>query len=193
MKITKTFTPINQKDWRKWLEKNHNREREVWLVYFKSEDEKKGIDYETSVEKALCFGWIDSIVQKIDEEKYARKFNPRRMDSQWSETNKRRAAKVIAEGRMTEAGMAKVTFDAKKVDISKAKLKKSLPPLEIPEKIQQALKSYPKVWDVFQKLAPSHKRNYILWLMDAKKPETFEKRLNLTIEELKAGKPTSMH
>jgi len=193
MKITKTFTPKNQEDWRGWLEKNHDREGEVWVVYFKSASGKKGIDYETSVEEALCFGWIDSIIQKIDEEKYARKFNPRRMDSKWSETNKRRVAKVMAEGRMTEAGMAKVTFDAGKVELSKPKEKPSKPPLEIPEKIEQALKPHPKVWDAFQKLPPSHKRNYILWLMDAKKPETFEKRLNLTIEELKAGKPTSMH
>lgn len=65
--------------------------------------------------------------------------------------------------------------------------------MEIPEKIRQALKSYPKIWEAFQKLPPSHKRNYILWLMDAKKPETFEKRLNMTIKELKMGKPTSMH
>ena len=193
MQITKSFNPKNSKDWRKWLEKNHDREGEVWLVYFKSASGKSNIDYETSVEEALCFGWIDSIIQKIDEEKYARKFNPRRMDSQWSETNKRRVAKVIAEGRMTEAGMAKVTFDAKKVDISKPKPKKSKSPLEIPEKIQQALKTHPKAWDDFQKLPPSHKRNYILWLMDAKKPETFERRLNLMIKDLKAGKPSSMH
>lgn len=193
MKLTKTFTPKNTQDWRRWLEKNHDREQEVWLVYFKPASGKSNLDYETSVEEALCFGWIDSIIQKIDEGKYARKFNPRRMDSQWSETNKRRVAKVIAEGHMTEAGMAKVTFDVKKVDISRPKLKQSRPPLAIPEKIQQALKPYPKIWEVFQKLPPSHQRNYILWLMDAKKPETFEKRLNMTIEELKAGRPTSMH
>ena len=87
-------------------------------MYFKSTSGETGINYETSVEAALCFGWIDSIIQKIDEEKYARKFNPRRMDSQWSETNKRRVEKVIAEGRMTQAGMAKVTFDVKQVDIT---------------------------------------------------------------------------
>ena len=193
MKLTKTFTPKNAQDWRKWLEKNHEREQEVWVVYFKSAGGKKGIDYETSVEEALCFGWIDTIIQKIDEEKYARKFNPRRMDSQWSETNKRRVAKVIAEGRMTDAGMAKVTFDVKQVDLARSKAKQSKPPMEIPEKVRQTLKSHPKVWEAFQKLPPSHKRNYILWLMDAKKPETFEKRLNMTIKELKAGKPTSMH
>lgn len=94
---------------------------------------------------------------------------------------------------MTKAGMVKVTFDAKKVDLEKPKPKKSRPPLEIPQKIQQALKPYPNVWDVFEKLSPSHKRNYIGWLMDAKKHETFERRLKLVIEDLKAGKPGSMH
>lgn len=112
MKITKSFTPRDQKDWRRWLAKNHNRKQEVWLVYFKPASGRSNIDYETSVEEALCFGWIDSIIQSIDEEKYARKFNPRRSESRWSETNKRRALKVIREGRMTEAGQAKVTFDA---------------------------------------------------------------------------------
>lgn len=193
MKITKTFTPKNANDWRKWLEKNHDREGEVWVVYFKSASGKTGIDYETSVEEALCFGWIDSIIQKIDEEKYARKFNPRRMDSQWSETNKRRVVKLISEGRMTEAGLAKITIDVKKVDLTKPKPQRSKRPLGIPLKIKRALKPYPNVWDALQKLPPSHQHNYILWLMNAKKPETFEKRLNRTIEELKAGKPTSMH
>src|SRR5687768_1594951 len=100
MKITKSFTPSNLADWSNWLTKNHNREQEVWLVYFKPTSGKMNIDYESSVEEALCFGWIDSIIQKIDEEKYARKFNPRRLESKWSETNKRRAVKVIREGRM---------------------------------------------------------------------------------------------
>jgi uncharacterized protein YdeI (YjbR/CyaY-like superfamily) len=191
MKISKSFTPSKLEDWRKWLEKNHNHEQEIWLVYFKPASGKVNIDYESSVEEALCFGWIDSIIQKIDDEKYARKFNPRRLESKWSETNKRRVKKIILEGRMTEAGMAKVTFDMKEVDANKPKAQR--PHMDIPEKIEKALKSQPKVWDAFQKIPPSHKRNYILWLSDAKKPETFERRLNLLIEEVTAGKPTSMH
>ncbi|HLE90268.1 MAG TPA: hypothetical protein VI753_03890, partial [Anaerolineales bacterium] len=99
MEITKSFTPSNLADWRNWLTKNHDREREVWLVYFKAASGTTNIDYESSVEETLCFGWIDSIIQKIDEVKYARKFNPRRMGSKWSETNKRRIVKVIREGR----------------------------------------------------------------------------------------------
>jgi len=121
MKITKSFTPASVADWRNWLAQNHDREQEVWLVYLKN---STNIDYEVSVEEALCFGWIDSIIQKINEERYARKFNPRRMGSKWSETNKRRVVKVIREGRMTEAGMAKVTFNVSEVDASKPKPKR---------------------------------------------------------------------
>jgi uncharacterized protein YdeI (YjbR/CyaY-like superfamily) len=119
MKITTSFTPANAADWRNWLTQNHDREQEVWLVYLKSARGKTNIDYESSVEEALCVAghlhWrqcgVDSIIQKIDEETYARKFNPRRMNSKWSETNKRRVVKVIREGRMAEAGIAKVMFD----------------------------------------------------------------------------------
>jgi uncharacterized protein YdeI (YjbR/CyaY-like superfamily) len=191
MKITKSFTPSNLIDWRNWLAQNHDREQEVWLVYFKAKRDKTNIDYESSVEEGLCFGWVDSIIQKIDEETYARKFNPRRMDRKWSETNKRRVIKVIHEGRMTEAGMAKVTFDVSEVDTGKPKPKR--PAVQMPEKMEKALKSRPGLWEAFQKVAPSYRRNYVLWLSDAKKPETFERRLQILIEEVMAGKPTSMH
>jgi uncharacterized protein YdeI (YjbR/CyaY-like superfamily) len=191
VRISNSFTPTDQDDWRKWLEKNHDHEKEVWLVYFRPLSGRTNIDYEASVEEALCFGWIDSIIQKMDEEKYARKFNPRRLDSKWSESNKRRVVKLIREGRMTEAGMSRVTFDIKQVNDDRPKPKH--PPVEMPGKIEKALKSRPKLWEAFQKILPSHKRNYILWLSDAKKPETFERRLKLLVEEVMAGKPTSMH
>ena len=191
MKISKSFTPANLAEWRNWLVQNHNREQEVWLVYFKPGSGRTTIDYESSVEEALCFGWIDSIIQRIDEHRYARKFNPRRMDSKWSETNKRRVLKVLREGRMTESGMAKVTFDVNTVDISKPKTKR--PPVKMPENIETALKSRPGLWQAFQNISPTYQRNYILWLSDAKKPETFERRLRMLIDEVMAGKPTSMH
>jgi uncharacterized protein YdeI (YjbR/CyaY-like superfamily) len=191
MKITKSLTPSSLADWRNWLARNHDREEEVWLVYRKAGRGKTNIDYESSVEEALCFGWIDSIIQNIDEETYARKFNPRRTESKWSETNKRRVVKVIREGRMTEAGIAKVTFDVNEVDSRKPKPKR--PPVQMPEKMEKALKSQPGVWEAFQRISPSYRRNYILWLSDAKKPETFERRLQILMEEVLAGRPTSMH
>jgi uncharacterized protein YdeI (YjbR/CyaY-like superfamily) len=191
MRITNSFTPTDQADWRAWLEKNHQSEKEIWLVYFKPASGRTNIDYDASVEEALCFGWIDSVIQKIDEEKYARKFNPRRLDSKWSESNRRRVEKLINEGRMTEAGLAKVTFDIIEVDDDLPKPKRS--PVVMPGKIAKALKSRPGVWQAFQKISPSHRRNYILWLSDAKKPETFERRLKIAAEVMLAGKPTSMH
>jgi uncharacterized protein YdeI (YjbR/CyaY-like superfamily) len=191
MKNRKSFTPSNLTDWRNWLEQNHDREQEVWLVYRKAGYGKANIDYEGSVEEALCFGWVDSIIQKIDEEKYARKFTPRRMDSKWSETNQRRVLKVIREGRMTEAGTAKITFDLNAVNTSKPK--PSGIPVRMPEKMEKALKSQPGLWEAFQNVSRSYRRNYILWLLDAKKPETFERRLQILMEEVLAGKPTSMH
>ena len=191
MKITQSFTPTDLADWRDWLAKHHDLEQEVWLVYFKPLSGKSNIDYESSVEEALCFGWIDSLIQKIDDEKYARKFNPRRPGSQWSETNKRRVPKVIREKRMTKAGLSKVTFDLDSVDVHQPKAKR--PPVEMPARIKKALQADPGVWEAFQQVTPSLKRNYVLWLSDAKKPETFEKRLQILTREVLAGKPTSMH
>jgi uncharacterized protein YdeI (YjbR/CyaY-like superfamily) len=92
---------------------------------------------------------------------------------------------------MTEAGMAKITFDVNEVDANEPKPKR--PPVKMPEKVEKALKSHPKVWSAFQKISPSYQRNYILWLSDAKKPETFERRLQILVDEVLAEKPTSMH
>src|SRR5512138_3684712 len=150
MKITNSFTPSNLSDWRNWLVQHHDCEQEIWLVYFKPGSGRTNLAYESSVEEALCFGWIDSLIQTIDEEKYARKFNPRRPDSKWSETNKRRVVKVIREGRMTPAGLAKVTFDVNEVDPGKPKPKR--PPVQMPEKMEKALKSRAGLWEAFQKV-----------------------------------------
>jgi uncharacterized protein YdeI (YjbR/CyaY-like superfamily) len=113
------------------------------------------------------------------------------MDSKWSETNKRRVLRVIREGRMAEAGMAKVTFDIGEVDTTRPKARRA--PVQMPEKIEEALKSRPGLWEAFQNVSPSHRRNYILWLSDAKKPETFARRFQILIDEVMSGKPTSMH
>ncbi|HEY3371913.1 MAG TPA: hypothetical protein VGK10_13745 [Prolixibacteraceae bacterium] len=113
MKISRTIIASDGADWRAWLAANHDKEQEIWLVYFKAASGQTGVDYETSVEEALCFGWVDSIIQKIDEFKYARKFTPRRHGSIWSASNKHRVEKLILEGRMTPAGMAKYDPNAR--------------------------------------------------------------------------------
>jgi uncharacterized protein YdeI (YjbR/CyaY-like superfamily) len=150
MELTQTFHAADRKAWRVWLEQNHADAAEVWLVYFKTHARQPCVTYEESVEEALCFGWVDSLIQKIDEERYARKFTPRRMDSAWSETNKRRVAKVIAEGRMTPAGLTKVTFP---LDVAPSIEKQEM---LIPDWLAAGLQASPRAWENFCQLPPSH-------------------------------------
>ena len=91
--------------WREWLGKNHSRKTGVWIVFFKKKTGKPSLPYEDAVEEALCFGWIDSLVKRVDEESYIQKFTPRKAASTWSASNKKRVQKMIRQGRMTPAGM----------------------------------------------------------------------------------------
>src|SRR5512146_1433890 len=112
MKMNQTLVAQNRQEWRAWLEQHYQSESEVWLIFSKSHTGQACVSYDDSVEEALCFGWIDSIIQKIDEDTYARKYTPRTNTAKWSDLNKRRVAKLIREGRMTEAGLAKIAEDA---------------------------------------------------------------------------------
>jgi len=94
--------------WRTWLERNHATHDETWLLIYKRNAETVSVTVDQSVEEALCFGWIDSSMQPIDGDRYALRFTPRRKGSNWSERNKARVAKLIEEGRMTEAGLAEI-------------------------------------------------------------------------------------
>ena len=97
MKMSQTFTAPDRQSWHDWLSEHGASESEVWLVYYKAAAGRPTISYQDSLEEALCFGWIDSLIQKIDEESYARKFNPRRVGSKWSELNKHLVAKLVKE------------------------------------------------------------------------------------------------
>jgi len=180
MKITQTFTAPDRATWRDWLSGHGTRETEVWLVYYKAGTGKPTISYNDSLEEALCFGWVDSIIQKIDEEKYARKFTPRKAGSKWSELNKHLVAKLVKEGRMTEAGLAKVDFPLHEASSSRPKR----PALALPDWLKEGLMTNPSAWENFQKLAPSHQRNYIGWISDAKRDETRQRRIQEAIERL---------
>jgi len=162
-------------DWRTWLEKNHNTKREVWLVFYKKHTEKPSISYENAVEEALCFGWIDSIVKRIDDAKFVRKFTPRKPDSKWSELNKKRANKMIDQGKMTKAGLALISQAKDRGQWLKSRqLKKDF---AVPKYVEHALQSNDKALSNFRKLAPSYKRQYIGWVDSAKKEETRRRRL----------------
>jgi uncharacterized protein YdeI (YjbR/CyaY-like superfamily) len=177
----------NAAEWRAWLAENHALEPEIWLVYFKPSASQTGIDYEASVQEALCFGWVDSIIKKIDFAKYARKFNPRRPNSFWSETNKNRMEKLITEGRVTTAGMQKYNPDAVQ-KISNAVVKAGQGGvITIPLEILHVLQSNSRAWEEFQHLSASHQRRYVIWVINAKKVETRQKRLNEVIAALEDG------
>src|SRR5690349_15697516 len=104
----KTLHITSRDEWRAWLKNHHASESEIWLIYYKRNSGQPRIRYEHAVEEALCYGWIDSLVKRIDDEKFAQKFTPRRNCTKWSVLNKRRMRKLIKEGRMTRIGLAKI-------------------------------------------------------------------------------------
>src|SRR5262244_2502021 len=106
--MMKRLYVTNREKWRAWLKKHFQSETEIWLIYYKKHTGRPRISYDHAVEEALCFGWVDSIVKKIDDETFAQKFTPRRDGAKWSALNKRRMLKLIREGRMTESGLAKI-------------------------------------------------------------------------------------
>jgi uncharacterized protein YdeI (YjbR/CyaY-like superfamily) len=113
MEIGETLYVTAREDFRKWLEKNHKSKKEIWLIQFKKATKKPSINYVEAVEEAICFGWIDGLEKRMDDERYALRFSPRRPKSNWTETNKERARRMIAEGKMTEAVIATLPPDVK--------------------------------------------------------------------------------
>ena len=176
--------------WRDWLSRHHKSEVGIWLIFYKKGTSKPTIAYEDAVEEALCFGWIDSIVKKIDDEKYVRKFTPRKDKSGWSQLNKKRANKMIKQGRMTEAGMAKIKA-AKKNGCWDQEARPQIS-FEVPPEFARALAQNKKAKDHFDRLAPTYRKHYIGWIITAKRPETRERRIAESIALLEKGKKLGM-
>ncbi|MHC4122866.1 MAG: YdeI/OmpD-associated family protein [Planctomycetota bacterium] len=176
----------NRKQWRGWLLQNHTIENEVWLIFYKKETGKPIVPYDATVEEALCFGWIDSIIKKNDDTKYARKFIRRNDSSRWSALNKRRAAKMIKEGKMTKAGLSKIKT-AKKTGhwnpVGKPKID-----FAMSAEFKDALSQNQRAKDNFEKLAVSYRKQYIGWINFAKRTETKKKRIAESIALLEKGK-----
>jgi uncharacterized protein YdeI (YjbR/CyaY-like superfamily) len=167
-------------DWRKWLKENHLSCPGIWFVFYKQSTGKKTISYNDAVEEALCYGWIDSVVKSIDDEKYIQKFTPRTNNKRWSPSNVQRMKKLIDNKKMTNAGLIKFTPEAPdEKPNEKISLPDTLPPF-----IMQRFKKSPKALKSFNSLAPSYRKNYIRWIISAKKEETRLKRLSETISLL---------
>jgi len=145
------------------------------------------IEYETSVEEALCYGWVDSIIKKLDETKYARKFTPRKDDSKWSPSNIKRVNKLINEGKMREYGLKKIKA-AKRSGKWDDPVQRPELSFEMHPEFAQALKDNKQAKETFDNLAPTYKKQYLGWIEVAKRPETREKRIRESIRLLAAGK-----
>ena len=177
----KTLYVTSREEWRDWLTKHGQSETEVWLIYYKKDSGQPRIPYDDAVEEALCFGWIDSIVKRIDDEKFAQKFTPRRDGSRWSALNERRVRKLIREGRMTEAGLAKL--DPAMLG-EKARTKRGAGDVDLPPFIKQALVANATAWKNFRSLSPSRRNAYVRLITDAKKEETRDRRVREVVSRL---------
>ncbi len=176
MRLESELFFANRNEWRKWLELNHNQIDAIWIVYFKKNSNKESVSYNDAVEEALCFGWIDSIVKSVDNEKYKQKYTPRRKNSIWSKVNKNRVEKMVNEGKMTSFGMAKVEEAKMNGQWEKAYGARVKP--DLPLDLKEELQKNEMAWKNFNNFADGYQTTYIYWLNSARRPETRIKRLN---------------
>ena len=170
----------SHRQWRAWLAKHHTSSPGVWLVFHKAHTGVKSIPYEDTVREALCFGWIDSLVKRLDDDRYAIKVTPRQPASKWSDINRKRWRELKAAGLLTSAGLAAAPTN-------NTYAPRPVVPV-LPAYIRSALKTNSKAWEFFRQLAPTSRRDFVVWIHIAKRPETREKRLRESIRLLAAGK-----
>jgi len=176
----------NRVEWRKWLTQNHDKSSGIWLVFYKKHTRKPTLEYDEAVEEALCFGWIDSIIKKLDDKRYARKFSPRRSASHWSELNKQRVKYLMKQGLMAKSGIARVT-EAKKSRLWEESDRPTIS-FEIPKELYSALAKNKKARIFFDQLAPSYQKQFIGWISVAKRQATIARRVDESITLLEQGK-----
>lgn len=160
--------------WRQWLADNHDKSPGIWLIYYKKESGKPRVAYGEAVEEALCFGWIDSLPRKIDDERYMQLFTPRKPKSVWSKLNKERVERLIANGLMTPAGMAKVEIAQQNGSWNTLD---EIEALTVPDDLVQALAANPAAEANFAAFSPSVKKGLLAQIQSAKRPETRSKRI----------------
>ena len=182
-----TFSASTTDDWRGWLARNCRSEKEVWLVIHHSGSGTPGPRYHEAVEQALCYGWIDSLFRRVDDEKHVQWFSPRRRNSKWSASNIQRVRKLIAQKKMTRAGLEKIPAGA--LESEPVQRPKELP---VPDFLAAALAEHPEALANFNRLAASYRRNYIGWISSAKREETRQKRIAEAITLLERNEKLGM-
>jgi uncharacterized protein YdeI (YjbR/CyaY-like superfamily) len=180
----KTLLIRSLDQWRNWLAEHHASESEVWLIFHKRHTGVPAIDYKDALDEALCFGWVDSLVKRLDDRRYARKFTPRRADSRWSAVNRKRYAELKANGRLKPPGIDRAPTSRG----YGPKPPRLVMPSRLPAYFQAALRNHPTASRHFEALAPSQRRRYFAWIESAKREETKLRRLKEAIRLLADGK-----
>ncbi|HEX8896428.1 MAG TPA: YdeI/OmpD-associated family protein [Terriglobales bacterium] len=169
-----------RKAWRAWLTKHYASSPGIWFTFYKAHTAQRGIAYEDMVREALCFGWIDSLIKRIDDDRYAMKVTPRQTASKWSDLNRKRWAELKTEGLLAAPGLAAAPTS------HAYSAKPAIP--ELPSYIAKRFRHDEKVWEFFQQLAPRERRNFVGWIHTAKRPETRERRIRESMRLLASRK-----
>lgn len=178
------FQAPDRRAWREWLERNHDSSPGVWLVYHKKGSGKPSVTYEEAVEEALCFGWIDSTVRSLDEQRYMQLATPRKPGSHWSRSNKQRVERLIERGLMTAAGMRAV--ESAREDGSWTFLD-PIEDLVIPDDLEVALEANREAKRNFEALPDSVKKGILFWIATAKREATRKRRVAETTSKAAQG------
>ena len=179
-----TFFAADRAAWREWLAARHQERTQVWLLLHKKHVEEPSVGYDEAVEEALCWGWIDGLANRRDERSYAVRFTPRKPGSVWSESNVKRVTRMIAEGRMTPAGMALVDEAKRRGTWDQAASGR----LEVtPPDLEAALVGVPAALGRWEAWAPTDRRRYISWVLDARRAETRSRRIADVVRRAAAG------
>lgn len=173
-----TYCPRSRRQWRTWLAKNHQTSPGVWLVYYRAGSGKPSVSYSDAVDEALCFGWIDSRIQPLDETRYMQIMTPRKTGSVWSALNKRKVEQLIADGLMMPAGVAKI--EAAKKDGSWNALD-AVEALTVPADFETALKAVDGAFENFLAFSRTARKQYLYWIESAKRPETRRVRIEQAV------------
>jgi uncharacterized protein YdeI (YjbR/CyaY-like superfamily) len=170
----------DRRRWRAWLQRHHASSPGVWVVFHKEHTGTPSLAYEDFVREALCFGWIDSLIKRLDDDRFLRKVTPRKPTSKWSDLNRTRWKELEAEGRLAPPGRAAAPTANR--DAPRPKI-----PL-LPAYIAKAFKANAKAWAFFQELPPRERRNFVVWIHVAVRPETRQRRIHEAVTLLAARK-----
>jgi uncharacterized protein YdeI (YjbR/CyaY-like superfamily) len=171
---------------RAWLEQHHETETEVWVGYYKKATGRQGMSWSQAVDEALCFGWIDGVLRRVDDERHIQRFTPRKPTSNWSAVNIAKVAKLRAEGRMRPAGEA--AYARRREDGSGVYSFEQRKDPQLEPEQQAQLEANAAAWEYFSAKPPSYRRTAIWWVISAKRPETRARRLATLIEDSAAGR-----